>query len=742
MLGASYDRANGIGPGPYNRRPWAYNQYGTVVGAGNIRNLAPFVETSTQTYGGIVVGTVANTPGAKPVSVTGVGTGPFHGLAFAVNGGQPMQFDYGNTYGSTNPSSQSGGGNYGDTNADTADIVGELERFATVFKGEYSVTDHLYVDLMLNYAYNDGHRNGVAQRDTGATVITINQTNPFIPQAVKTLMTANNVSAIQLNRVDLEYGPTHIFGGNQVYQTGLQVGGDFDAFGSNWTWDSHAGFGSSLFFSEIPNNRLNGRFTQANNVILDANNTPVCADASARAAGCVPFNPFGQNPAANAAAVAWSTTHSALWQVAQRTDLTANLHGSPFSTWAGKVSLAVGGEYRIDSISLNADANSRATLNNYANTQPLSGRVKVGEVYGEAVIPLLSGMAFTKELDFDGAIRGAQYDYSGSNMTWKVGATWDITDEVRFRISESQDVRAPNATELFAANSSTLTLVNYKNPQGVLLSNQQVPTISSGNTSLVPEVAHTFTYGGGIQPKFLPGFRATVDYYDINIDKAIQSTQALTIVTNCQAGQTVYCSAVNFDPATGVPTVFLKPLNIGQLHTSGIDIDVEYTTPLSRWYAPAPGRLALSWLATYTAHFITTVNGVSADTAGQVGGGVLVAGQVDMPHWIWDGNVNYAVGPVRLNLNVHYIGGGVLDVTAEPGGINAGLIQPSNTAPSKTYYNLGVQYDLPQAWIGNRNLTLFGNIANLTNVAPNNWGRDPSTDLIGRMYTVGLRLKM
>ena len=740
LFGASYDKSAGIGPGPFNKRPWAATQYGTVVGAGNIRYLAPFVETSTLSYGGLIVGTKA--PGATAfTSVTGTTAGPFHGVAYTPTGAQ-FAFDYGNIYGSTNPSSQSGGSNYGNTNADSADLVGGIERFATVFKGEYNFTDHLYADLMLNYAYNDSHRNGVSQRDTGGTVEVINAGNPFIPVATQQLMTANNVTSIQINRVDREYGAVHIFAGNQVYQMGGTVGGDFNAFNTNWTWDTHASFGSNLFFSQIPNNRLNARFNQTLSVIKDpVTGVPICSDATARAAGCAPFNPFGEQNG-NQAAVAYTLTKSALWQVAQRTDFSGNLHASPFSTWAGKVSIAVGGEYRIDSLSVNSDANSQATLNNYANTQPLSGKVKVGEIYAEAVVPLVSGLTFAKEIDFDGAVREAQYDYSGSNMTWKVGGTWEITDEMRFRISESQDVRAPNVTELFAANATTLTLVNYKNPQGVLLSNQQVTTVTSGNTSLVPEVARTFTYGGAVLPKFLPGFRASVDYWDINIDKAIQSTSALTIVTNCQAGQTIYCSAVNFDPNTGVPKVFLKPLNIGGIKTSGIDIAVDYTTPLSRYWADAPGRFTASWLATYTAHFITTVNGVSADTAGQVGGGVIIAGAVDMPHWLWDANFNYAVGPAKLNLNVHYVGGGVLDVTAVPGGINAGLIQPSNTVASKTYFNVGVQYTLPKAYTWNSDLVVFGNIKNLTNLAPNNWGRDIETDLIGRMYTVGLRLKM
>jgi len=741
LFGASYDRSRGVPPGPFNKRPWVAAQYGTVVGAGNVRFLAPNVQASTLTYGGIVTGVRTTGATAFTSVAAATSTSPFHGLAYDP-AGAAFKFDYGNIYGSANPSTQSGGSNYGNSNADSAEIIGGTTRYAAVMKGEYNFTDHLYANLMLNYAYNDSHRRGVSHRDSAGTVLTILSDNPFIPASTKALMTAGNINALQIGRVDRDFGAVRIWGGNQTYQVGTTLGGDFDALGSNWSWDAHGNYGSTYFFSQIPNNRWQARFLQEVDAIKDpVSGQVVCRDVAARAAGCVAYNPFGEAPN-SAAAINYATTFSHLWQLTQRTDFNANLHGSPFSTWAGKVSVAAGGEYRNDRIRLNSDANSRASLNDFANVQPLAGRVRVAEAYAEAVVPLLSGQAFAKELDFDGAFRRAHYDYSGNNTTWKAGLIWQVNEDVRFRISESQDVRAPNVSELFQARAQTFTLVNYLNPQGQLLINQQVLTFTSGNTNLEPEKARTFTYGVGVSPHFLPGLRASVDYWRIAINKAISTTSALTLVTNCQAGQVAYCGGVQFDPATGIPTVFQRPLNIGGLRTSGIDMDVSYTVPLQEISAALPGRLTVAWLGTYTRHYITITNGVAADTAGQVGGGVVVSGQVDTPHWLWNANANYAIGPATFNLNVRHIGGGVLDVTAEPGKINAGLIQPSNDVPSKTYYNVGLQLTLPSAWTGDRNLVVFGNINNLTNVAPNRWGRDPGTDLVGRYYTLGLRLKM
>ena len=110
----------------------------------------------------------------------------------------------------------------------------------------------------------------------------------------------------------------------------------------------------------------------------------------------------------------------------------ANLSLTPFATWAGDVSIAVGAEYRKEKISgfvpdefqpvptrdVNGNvigATNRWSVGNYL---PSFGSYNVKEAYLETVIPLGFG------LEFNGAVRATDYSTAGYVTTWKAGATW------------------------------------------------------------------------------------------------------------------------------------------------------------------------------------------------------------------------------------------------------------------------------------------------------------------------------
>ncbi len=239
------------------------------------------------------------------------------------------------------------------------------------------------------------------------------------------------------------------------------------------------------------------------------------------------------------------------------------------------------------------------------------------------------------------------------------------------------------------------------------------------------------------------GFRFSADYYDIKIDNAVFTPTAQTIATNCQTLQTdAACSNLQYTFVNGSPnmTELLKPSNIASIRSSGVDLVADYATPLSRFWASAPGNLTASYSANYIEHLVTVLNGVATERAGEVGGGVFST-DTDSPRWVWDANFNYKLTQYTLNLHVHYVGGGVLDNSAKPGGANFGLIQ-SNSVPSRTYYNLGFQYELPKSMSWGTTSVLYVNVNNVLNTAPPAWGRDPTLDIIGRFYTVGFRLKL
>src|SRR5581483_1777046 len=156
------------------------------------------------------------------------------------------------------------------------------------------------------------------------------------------------------------------------------------------------------------------------------------------------------------------------------------------------------------------------------NYLPTNGQYDVTEGYVETVIPLAKETAWAKSLDFTAAVRATSYTTSGYVTTWKAGVTYNPIDDIRFRLTRSRDIRAPNLGEEFATGTGGQS-------GGVLdpfNGNQAAPlflTQTVGNTSLQPEKADTLGLGVVVQPKFFPGLSASVDYYDITINNAVQS---------------------------------------------------------------------------------------------------------------------------------------------------------------------------------------------------------------------------
>ena len=119
----------------------------------------------------------------------------------------------------------------------------------------------------------------------------------------------------------------------------------------------------------------------------------------------------------------------------------------------------------------------------------------------------------------DIAGRHARYSTAGDANTWKVGLTWDTPiPGIRFRATQSRDIRAPNLSELepppVGANGC------FNNDFFAADVNHNLIGVTAGNLSLKPERSYTTEAGVVWQPDFLPGFQASVDYYRIGLAKA------------------------------------------------------------------------------------------------------------------------------------------------------------------------------------------------------------------------------
>src|SRR5690606_9451316 len=154
------------------------------------------------------------------------------------------------------------------------------------------------------------------------------------------------------------------------------------------------------------------------------------------------------------------------------------------------------------------------------------------------------------------------------------------------------------------------------------------------------------TLGVGVvmQPRFLPGFVASFDYYDIEINDAIGNVTAQTIVNNCHEGNQTYCDAITRGSGPGGASVItqirLSPFNLVQLRARGYDIETSYrfsaTDLVDSWY----GDLTLRMLATrYLENYQDNGINPSTDTAGS-------NSTNGPPDWVYRASLTYSTDAV------------------------------------------------------------------------------------------------
>jgi outer membrane receptor protein involved in Fe transport len=439
----------------------------------------------------------------------------------------------------------------------------------------------------------------------------------------------------------------------------------------------------------------------------------------------VPINLFGPG-APSQAAIDYVTGLTFQRTDYQQDDASANLRGEPFSTWAGPVSVAVGLEYRKEQQFSRQDAISVQQGYEGTNSLPIDGSFNVKEGYFETVVPLLSDKSWAKSLDFNGAVRVADYSTAaGEQTTWKAGFTYKPYEDLLLRVARSRDIRAPNIYEL-----NSLPLSNQNN---IIFGTQQVSvySIQSGNPNLKPEVGDTFTAGFAYSPSFVPGLQLSLDYYDIDLTKAIGALSQQQVANFCAIGtaeqKTFYCPLITFDATGLVPLSVATPyLNLGESIRKGFEMSGNYRTALDAFVPGAPGNVTLGLSGNYYQHFENDLGTGLIERAGDITGS---------PKALGTATVGYDVGALSALAVVRYVGKSKYDNTFVEG-ININ----DNTVPSATYVNFSLNYDI------NEHLQVFGVVRNAFNrappVVPTSFGYPTNAayfDMIGETYRLGFR---
>lgn len=359
---------------------------------------------------------------------------------------------------------------------------------------------------------------------------------------------------------------------------------------------------------------------------------------------CQPLNPFGT----------YSASPEAQQFVTSNLEDQLEIEQTVFSVFAtgefdfsdalldGPIGYAAGGEYREENSTNTLDPLTLGILPANSSLQPgafvgdvdpwlnfftsidndrqfnTQGGYDVYDVFAEIRLPIFVGREFAEELTLDAAVRQAEYSTLGSATTWKVGGTWTPFNDITFRATVSEAVRAPNITELFDPKLP-ITINATDDPCGVdnindgsaareancradLLAvgvpigdiedgsgayNWNNPLtgrfsgVSGGNPDLFVETAETFTIGAVFQPSFIEGFSLTVDYWDITIEDAIATVAATDILEGCLDSTNYpnldFCSLFTRRADGGLNFLDSSRINFAGLEASGYDFAANYS---------------------------------------------------------------------------------------------------------------------------------------------------------------------
>lgn len=410
----------------------------------------------------------------------------------------------------------------------------------------------------------------------------------------------------------------------------------------------------------------------------------------------------------------------------------------------GPIGFVVGAEYRADSVAYTQDS---LVSEGYTFYNPIPSlrapKNKVTEAFAEIRIPILKDRPFFNILEVDAAGRVSHYSLAktGTVKTYNLTALWAPTSELRFRGNIARAVRAPNQVDLFspagqnytsfddpcsaenlgqgtstrAANCATQVPAGY-----VADPANSLPFLSGGNPNLQAEKSDSYTIGGVLTPKQLPGLSITVDYYHIAVKKTISSVGAQTIIDQCVDLPTTtnpYCPLFKRAGPGGGPNGELPgeiiqnsltagPLNFAKLVANGIDAEIAYRHQV--------GKLGLlDSRFTYT--HVTKRSQYLDPTRPNYEDRVLTELGDPQDSFNWNSSLQH--GRLTFGYQMRYISKMVID-TAENIYSVQGRPPENPEAYSPAFYPHRFYHDVRLAFDLTKKVNFYAGVDNLTNTKP------------------------
>jgi iron complex outermembrane receptor protein len=567
---------------------------------------------------------------------------------------------------------------------------------------------------------------GSAFGDTGYVLA---ENNPFNPTGME-LSTDGGIGSpgdlYLVGRRMFEAGLREFKQNVDQFQFNAGFEGTFEAGDNQFFWDVN------YSYATIQQNSLTDGLLNTDRVKVAIGDVDTCAVTD----GCVPLDLFGGSTGVGEGTITQEMLNYITFtaQDAQGTDLRiyqANISGDVVELPAGFLAFAAGYEKRWQSGFDQPDAIIAAGITSGNSRQPTSGSFNVEEVYLELAVPLLADMPFAQSLDLELATRHSDYSNFGTTTNSKVGVKWRMTDEVLVRGTFSEAFRAPSLSELFLGNSDSFpSLTDPCNggadanpslpgcagiPATYTQPNSQIRITVGGNRNLEAEEAESFTYGVVYNPQWAEGLSMTFDVFDIEIDGAVSSVGAQTILDACAGDGTTLCSLLDRSAGGGVLDLFNGLVNLGGQTTSGFDSNVMYD------FETDVGEFRFQWDLTYVDERTTIVVDPVAGTSTEFNDAGLAGDRDVVPRVKSNISLNWTMDDWTANYLVRFIGHTTESCDIDGGSLDQELCSdPSAELGGESFNELEdmAYHDVSAGYHINDNIRITVGVNNLMDTDP------------------------
>lgn len=539
------------------------------------------------------------------------------------------------------------------------DALGNSEIYAELLATRRKSSSPLYRQLSLDYL----------------------QGSPLLPADLRGGLFANptvtssgqNIAA----RAFIGYGLTSSDQQVDYVRASAGIRGDF--IFDKWRYDAYVGkswndatYGSESFLTDRLANSLNvvanpnGTFSCAS-----AASNPTCVAAPALTAGVI----GGQLPAAFRDYIVDNTVGTTKFR---ETTASVSIDGPLFALPGGDVQVALGAEYREQTINDQPDPNSvNGNLFGLTAATPTVGSDNVKEGFGEIFLPLLRDTPFFYRLNLTASARYTDYASYGSDVTYKVSGEWEPIQGFALRGSYGTSYRAPALAEQYLGATSGFLGSNSDPCSALPVAGEQSPNqqitarncasiglpadfeqrngvttfrVGGAEAGLSAETSKNWTVGAVLSPRLPASVGAlslSVDYFDVKVDNGVSDLSAGTILARCYG-------AANFDPTAGfcrfvtrdtnqALSVVSSFVNLSENIVKGFEFNGRYARDLFG------GRLTLNANVTkfteqstrlFPEEFLTDSNGT-----------------LTAPDWSGSFDATYRTGPVTFRYGLDWVAG-------------------------------------------------------------------------------------